>query len=160
MGIAGFESLLKWGIAVILTLSVIPMSLKSPGATDSDFKQVEEDRFDLSGYEIQVVKYKVNKKMLNSSIIRTYGFIVSHQGRRLTELYVQKHFRPDWEGSQNASDEYTIWALEERDGDGYKFIKQYPSYSKYVLIFPARDVAMLDVQNIIKERYITGIIHQ
>jgi len=160
MGIAGFASLLKWGVALMLTLSVIPMSLKSPDAADSDFEEVKEDRFDLSGYEIQVIKYKVNKKMLNSSIIRTYGFIVSQQGRNLTEFFIQKHFRPSWKGTLNASEEYTIWALEERDGKSYKIIKQYPEYSEYVLRFPAKEIAMLEVQNIIKERYITGIIHQ
>ena len=160
MGIGGFSSLLKWGIALILTISVVPMSLKTPNAIDSDFEQVEEDRFDLSGFEIQVVKYKVNKKMLNSSIIRTYKFIVFQQGRILTELFVQKHFRPEWKGSENAADEYTTWALEERDGDGFKIIKLYPNYSKYYLRFPARDVAMIDIENIVKERYISGIIHQ
>ena len=160
MGIAGFASLLKWGIVVILTLSVVPLSLRSPDAPDSDFDQVEEDRFDLSGYEIKVIKYKVNKKMLNSSIIRNYGFIVSYQGRRLTEFFVQKHFRPEWKETQNASDEYTTWALEERDGKGYKIIRQYPNYSEYILNFPARDAAMIEVQNIIKERYISAVIHQ
>jgi len=49
MGIAGLSSLLKWGIALILAISVIPMSLKTPDAIDSNFEQVEEDRFDLSG---------------------------------------------------------------------------------------------------------------
>ena len=160
MGIAGLSSLLKWGIALILAISVIPMSLKTPDAIDSDFEQVEEDRFDLSGYEIRVIKYNVNKKMLNSSIIRTYGFKVYQQGRILTEFFVQKHFRIEWEGSENAADEYTTWALEERDGDGFKKIKLYPNYSKYYLRFPSREVAMIDIQNIIKERYISGIIHQ
>lgn len=160
MGIAGFASLLKWGIVVILTVSVVPLSFKSSDSADSDFEELEEDRFDLSGYEIQVIKYKVNKKMLNSSIIRTYGFKVSQQGRNLTEFFIQKHFRPNWAGTQTASNEYTVWALEERDGKGYKIIKQYPDYSEYVLRFPAKEIAMLEVQNIIKERYITGIIHQ
>lgn len=160
MGIPGFASLLKWGIAVILTLSVVPMALKSPELADSDFEQVEEDRYDLSGYEIKVIKYKVNKKMLNSSIIRTYGFTVSQQGREITEFFIQKHFRPNWEGTKVATNEYTVWALEERDGKGYKIIKQYPDYSKYVLRFPAREIAMLEVQKIIKERYITGAVHQ
>lgn len=160
MGIGGFSSLLKWGIALVLTISVVPMSLKSPDPIDADFVQVEEDRFDLSGFEIQVIKYKVNKSMLNSSIIRTYKFMIFQQGRILTEFFVQKHFRPEWKGTENASDEYTIWALEERDGNGFKIIKLYPNYSKYYLRFPARDIAMNDIQNIIKERYISSIIHQ
>lgn len=160
MGIGGFSSLLKWGIALILTISVVPMSLKSPDSIDSDFVQVEEDRFDLSGFEIQVIKYEVNKSMLNSSIIRTYKFMIYQQGRFLTEFFVQKHFQPEWKGSENASDEYTIWALEEREGNGFKIIKLYPNYSKYYLRFPARDIAMNDIQNIIKERYVSSIIHQ
>lgn len=160
MGIGGFSSLLKWGIALILTISVVPMSLKTPDAIDSDFVQVEEDRFDLSGFEIQVIKYKVNKSMLNSSIIRTYKFIVFQQGRILTEFFVQKHFKPEWKGSENASDEYTTWALEESEGNGFKIIKLYPNYSKYYLRFPARDIAMNDIENIIKERYVSSIIHQ
>jgi len=160
MGIAGFSSLFKWGIALILTISVVPMALKTPDAIDSDFVQVEEDRFDLSGFEIQVIKYKVNKSMLNSSIIRTYKFMVFQQGRFLTEFFVQKHFKPEWKGSENAADEYTTWALEERDGNGFKIIKLYPNYSKYYLRFPARDIAMNDIENIIKERYVSSIIHQ
>ena len=160
MGIAGFSSLFKWGIALILTISVVPMALKTPDAIDSDFVQVEEDRFDLSGFEIQVIKYKVNKSMLNSSIIRTYKFMVFQQGRFLTEFFVQKHFKPEWIGSENAADEYTTWALEEGEGKGFKIIKLYPNYSKYYLRFPARDIAMNDVENIIKERYVSSIIHQ
>ena len=39
MGIAGFSSLLKWGVALILAISVIPASLKTPDAIDSDFEQ-------------------------------------------------------------------------------------------------------------------------
>jgi len=158
MGIAGFSSILKWGVAVVLALSVVPLSVKKSGSVDSEFKQIIETKFDLSGYEISVVKYKVDKTMLNSSIIRTYGFIIKRSGRFVTEFYIQKHFRPEWKNTFEAKNEYTVWALEEEGKKGIKVLKRYPQFSNYVLNFPARDLAISDVKNIVRDRYIRDII--
>lgn len=158
MGIAGIASLLKWGVAVVLAISLIPLALRDSKSIDSEFEISEEGKFDLSGYEITVLKYKVNKTMLNSPIIRSYGFVIERAGRVLAELYVQKHFRSEWEFSDDARTEYTTWALEEKKSDGYKVISIYPGFENFVLNFPALDLAMTDVQNLVKERFVSDVI--
>lgn len=157
MGIAGIASLLKWGVAVVLAISLIPLASRDPKSIDSEFEISEEGKIDLSGYEITVLKYKVNKTMLNSSIIRSYGFVIERAGRVLAELYVQKHFRSEWEFSDDARTEYTTWALEEKKSNGYEIIRIYPGFENFVLNFPAFDLAMTDVQNLVKERFVSDV---
>ena len=157
MGIAGIASLLKWGVAVVLAISLIPLASRDPKSIDSEFELSEEGKIDLSGYEITVLKYKVNKTMLNSPIIRSYGFVIERAGRVLAELYVQKHFRSEWEFSDDARTEYTTWALEEKKSDGYEIISIYPGFENFVLNFPAFDFAMTDVQNLVKKRFVTDV---
>ncbi|TFB10941.1 hypothetical protein E3V36_02440 [Candidatus Marinimicrobia bacterium MT.SAG.2] len=158
MGIAGLASLLKWGVVIVLTISVIPLATRDANAPDKEFELTEEGKFDLSGYEITISKYRVNKEMLNSNIIRTYRFKIEKGGRLITELYVQKHFRPEWVESNDALKEYTSWALEEKSSEDYVVLREYPQFQHYILNFPARDLALEDVKNIVIERYIKDLI--
>lgn len=158
MGIAGLASLLKWGVIIVLTISVIPIAIRDSDAPDKEFKFTEEGKFDLSGYEITIIRYRVTKEMLNSSIIRTYGFKIEKSGRLITEFFIQKHFRPEWVETNDALKEYTSWALEEKSSKDYVALRVYPQFQNYVLNFPARDLALEDVKNIVIERYIKDLI--
>ena len=158
MGIPGLASLLKWGVVLVLTISVVPLATRDSDAIDKEFQIIEEDKFDLSGYEITISKYRVNKEMLNSNIIRTYGFKIEKGGRLITELFVQKHFRPEWVETNDALQEYTSWALEEKDSKDYVILREYPQFQNYILNFPARDLALEDVKNIVIERYVKDFI--
>ena len=158
MGIPGIASLFKWVVAIVLTISVIPIASRDSNAPDKGFEQTEEGKFDISGYEVTIIRYKVNKEMLNSSIIRTYGFIVERGGRIITELFIQKHFRPDWEYTNDASKEYTVWALEEKDNQNYIILKKYPQFQSYTLKFPGRELALTDVKDLVIERYVKDLL--
>ena len=72
MGIPGLASLLKWAVVIVLAIAVIPLANRDSDAPDKDFELTEEGKLDLSGYEITIIRYRVNKEMLNSNIIRTY----------------------------------------------------------------------------------------
>ena len=158
MGIPGLASLLKWGVIIVLTITIVPLSIRDSDAPDKEFELTEEGKFDLSGYEITISRYRVNKEMLNSNIIRTYGFKLEKGGRLITELFVQKHFRPEWVETNDALKEYTSWALEEKSSKEYVVLKEYPQFQNYILNFPARDLVLEDVKNIVTERYIKDLI--
>lgn len=158
MGIPGLASLLKLTVVIVLAIAVIPLATRDSDAVDKDFVLTEEGKFDLSGYEITLIRYKVNKEMLNSTIIRTYGFKVEKSGRLITEFFVQKHFRAGWVETENAMMEYTTWALEERSSGEYVVLRTYPQFQNYVLNFPARDLVLKDVRQIVIERYVKDLI--
>jgi len=158
MGIPGLASLLKWSVVIVLAIAVIPFANRDSDAPDKDFELVEEGKLDLSGYEITIIRYRVNKEMLNSSIIRTYGFKIEKSGRLITEFYVQKHFRAEWVETNNALHEYTSWALEEKSSSDYIILKKYPQYQNYFLEFPARNLVLEDVKEIVIERYVKDFI--
>lgn len=158
MGIPGLASLLKWSVVIVLAIAVIPFANRDSDAPDKDFELTEEGKIDLSGYEITLIKYRVNKEMLNSNIIRSYGFKIENSGRLITEFYVQKHFRAEWVETNNALDEYTSWALEEKSSGDYVVLRKYPQYQNYFLDFPARNLVLEDVKEIIIERYIKDFI--
>jgi len=158
MGIPGLASLLKWGVVIVLAIAVIPLANRDSDAPDKEFELTEEGKLDLSGYEITIIRYRVNKEMLNSNIIRSYGFKIEKSGRLITEFYVQKHFRAEWVETNNALDEYTSWSLEERSSGDYVVLRKYPQYQNYFLNFPARNLVLEDVKEIIIERYIKDFI--
>lgn len=158
MDIVGLASLFKWGVIIVLTIAVIPLANRDSDAPDKDFKFTEENKFVLSGYEITILRYWVNKEMLNSNIIRTYGFKIEKSGRLITEFFVQKHFRAEWVSSDNALEEYTSWALEEKSSEDYVALREYPQFQNYILNFPARDIALQDVKDIVIERYVKDFI--
>lgn len=158
MGIPGLASLLKLTVVIVLAIAVIPLATRDADAPDKDFELTEEGKFDLSGYEITLLRYRVNKAMLNSTIIRTYGFKVEKNGRLITEFFIQKHFRAEWVETNDALQEYTTWALEERTSGGYVVLRTYPQFQNYILNFPARDLVLKDVKQIVTDRYIKDFI--
>ena len=158
MGIPGLASLLKWSVVIVLAIAVIPLANRDSDAPDKDFELTEEGKYDLSGYEITIIRYRVNKEMLNSNIIRTYGFKIEKSGRLITEFFVQKHFRVEWVETNNALKEYTSWALEEKSSGDYVVLRKYPQFQNYILNFPARNLVLKDVKEIVIERYIKDFI--
>lgn len=158
MGIPGLASLLKLAVVIVLSIAVIPFANRESDALDKEFKLSEEGKFDLSGYEITIIRYWVNKEMLNSGIIRTYGFKIEKSGRLITEFFVQKHFRPEWVNSNDALMEYTYWALEEKSSGKFVSLRQYPQFQNYFLNFPARDLALQDVKELVIKRYVKDYI--
>ena len=71
---------------------------------------------------------------------------------------MQKHFRAEWVSSDNALEEYTSWALEEKSSGDYVALRKYPQFQNYILNFPARDIALQDVKDIVIERYVKDFI--